>query len=391
MERFIGRLGAVMLVAVLAGCGGGGSSATDSGPATGNDTVTEDVAGGSDVAAPDGGGGSDDAGTESDTGGSTGDECVYTSDCNPPATACFDGTCVGGCPDNPCPEGWFCVGDTGTCIQECVTDQDCAKEAYWCEGRRCVAGCPWHPCRGDTDCDPISGYCTQSFCQPEVQPNTDRLWFGPANPDEPMSRSVSIRVLDYVPFPVTIDLAMTELSDTQVQLTDVVIFVGEDPVPIELPYEAQPGETIFANVLVAPESTAGAYGELHIDAAAMICGSNPVKFIAGGTPTCFSSQPAELDAGVVAVGDVITRKLRLRNDCSYDITLQVVSFISAFSDWSPIEDYGGTIVTANGGIQDVVIYFAPTLPGIRNTQLLVITDDLQNRVLQTNLLGQGAM
>lgn len=404
---------ALLFSGALAGCEGSGGG-DDGGSNGGSDTVDRDGSGGGedggmtpadggggggDAATPDGGGGgggdaSDDGAT--DTGGGGGD-CEYTTDC-PDGQNCLLGACVERCPDNPCPEGWTCVEETGFCWQQCFTTEDCDTTGYRCEGSRCVAGCPWHQhfCAGDAQCDPLSGECTPSFCQIEIQPRTDRLYYGDAQPGSGSERGFTVGVMPFVPVPKMLDIQLADVSDEQVQITGVGRIEGENAVPVDLPVQVNGGEEYIVNVAVDPTSFGGAYGRVDLFSEdGMLCGHDRVFILSRGVPECVTAQPATVEAGVVAWGEIAKHRVRLRNDCDNDVTIVAWNFISAFSDWMVADDYVGTVILGGGGTLDFDVTFAPTtgdaLPVIRNTKLLVIFDDPANRVLELTLNGQGVL
>ena len=386
------------LVLALAACGGSGGGATgeDATGTTGDTTVVAD----SNTTLPDGQEPADDTNTTTPDGGG-GDEdvppvtgpCVYNNDCNPPSTRCEDGQCVPGCPSNPCPEGWVCSADSGTCYQECLVTDDCTRDGFYCGGTRCEAGCPWRGCDfADDECDPVSGICAANFCRTDWELNVDTPSITLLHEELQAGAYASFRinVKPQKPTPATINVALTDKSDPQIEILDVGYFVDAETfvsVMEELPYEAQPGMQIVVAVGVGAEDIAGYYGEVEITTGPWYCVANPMRLVIPGTTSCVSFQPQELNSGPFTWGDVATETVRLRNDCDYDVTLVNMELVSTMADWSVAGDYEGTVLSAGGGTTDVELYFWPTIPGNRNTKLLVITDDHENRVLEVPLWG----
>lgn len=409
-------LSAALLVAAaaaLSACGGGGSGPADGAPGSvdtglpgdvpdGAGTAdggpgTSETAGGTDTAGSDTPGGPDSG--HSDTGGTPGG-CTYTTDCDAPQV-CRDGACVDPCPGNPCPTGWTCNEEAGVCWQQCFTSEDCTQQGFRCEGqRRCVPGCPWHPhyCAGDAQCDPVHGECTPGFCVAEfseLSPATDRVFLGPVEPGTAPEGSFTINVSNFLPEGQTRSLGvrLLDVSDDQVALTGAGRIEGENVVPVELPVQVSRGERYVVGVQVSPTSFGGAYGQVEIVSDGTVCVNNPVYILTLGAPDCVAAQPAMVQAGAVAWGDIAKHRVRLRNDCDRPVKIVAWNFIATQTDWMVAEDYVGTALPADGGTLDFEIFFAPTLgaPGgvVRNTKLLVVFDDPANRVLELTLEGSG--
>lgn len=407
MTRMWVRTGLILATLLWLGGCDGSSGAADDGGSGGPDTVAADgaqpdtgtspadVPGSADAPRSDTPGGVDAGGR--DTGSGTGG-CTYTSDC-PAPKVCRDGACVDPCPGNPCPQGWTCVTATGVCWQQCFTSEDCSQLGYRCEGqRRCVPGCPWHPhyCAGDAQCDPVHGECTPGFCLAEfseVTPDVDRVFYGPAEPGSGSERSFTISVLPYLSGTRTLDVRLGDVSDDQVQITGVGLIQGENVVAVDLPATVSAGERYAVFVAVDPTSFAGAYGQVEIVSDGQICVNNPVYILTLGRPACISAQPSVVQAGDVAWGDVVKKKVRLRNDCDHDVTIVAWNALVSFSDWMVAGDYEGEVIRGDGGTLDFEVFFAPTVgaPGgtIRNTKVLVVFDDPANRVLELALEGRG--
>ncbi len=402
MKSFGRVLGAGLLGAWLLGalaCGGSGGEGTVDGANTGGDTA---VAGDSSGPLADGQNPTNDALVGPDGAGGpdvppvTG-PCLFNDDCNPPATRCEEGQCVGGCPGNPCPGGWVCSTDSGTCYKECLRPDDCTQEGFYCGGTRCEAGCPWKGCPFlDDICDPVSGICAPEWCRTDWELNGDPTSITLLHEELAQGQYAMFRlnVKPQKPTPAQIDVALDERSDDEVQILDVGYFTGPDTfvsVMDQLPYDAAPGMQLVVAVGVAAQDITGYYGEVEIttDPFTLMCSENPLRLIIPGTTSCVSFQPQELRVGPVAWGDVSTETVRLRNDCAYDVSVVKMDLVSTMADWSVAGDYEGQVLSASGGTLDVSLFFWPTIPGNRNTKLLVITDDHDNRVIEVPLWGRA--
>lgn len=393
----------LMAFVALAACSSG-SGSNDT--AAGGDTSAADVAGdvSTDGTLPTG----DTAGTDGSTGGdgTTGDDtfvppdsCELNSDCNPPALVCVEGSCVAGCSEsNPCLEDEFCVLETGVCMQQCLEDEECRKEGYYCDnGTWCMAGCPWTGCDvWDQQCDPVSGRCTMSLCQWEVESGVASEFYGLADPQAPLAKVIPINVMQFVPFDVTIDVALIEGSDPSFAIDGAGKRVTPPPPeepyiePIELPYVASAGDNLVVQISFAPETTQGAFAALNITADATICRDNPVPVLAEGSVSCISLDPPELDLGTVTVGDPARGTVRLVNDCRDDVEIVHFGFLQGFTDWRILGDYEGQTVAGHSSL-DLDFYLVPTIPAIRNSKLFIVTDHPENRVIPLMLKGAATM
>lgn len=111
-----------------------------------------------------------------------GEQCGLTGSCEPircsanidctqqPGFVCIGQRCEAGCqlPDNPCPEGSFCLGSSastpGECIDSCTSNQDC-NFGYFCDTSLARPTCILEPpCEDDIDCR-TDELCRQQQCQ----------------------------------------------------------------------------------------------------------------------------------------------------------------------------------------------------------------------------------
>ncbi len=395
--KLLGRMLALALslawLTVFAACSSGGDETTADGTSTETDVVED-----TNQILPDGQEPTDDATAMPD--GENGEDvppetgpCQYNDECNPPTTRCEEGQCVPACPDNPCPDGWVCSPDSGTCYKECLVTDDCTQDGFYCGGTRCEAGCPWRGCSfPDDECDPVSGICLQGFCKTDWEVNVDTPMATLLHDeiDQGAYATFRINIKPQKPTPASINVTITERSDSQVELLDIGYYADADTfvsVKEDLPYDAAPGMQLTVAVAVTPDDISGYYGEVEITTDGLMCSENPLRVIVSGTTSCVSFQPEELHAGPFSWGDVGTETVRLRNDCAYDVTIVKMDTVSRLADWSVAEDYEGTVLTAGGGTADIDLFFWPTIPGNRNTQLLVVTDDHENRILEIPLWG----